>query len=98
MLEATFKIKVKERILSRFPNLDLDFIDVDPQNHRSMIDLIVLGPDVWAALEVKRSEDASHRPNQDYHVNRLNEKGFAAFVYPENLEEVIDELENLFSI
>ena len=97
MLESEFKNLVKNSIRDRFPNLDLDFIDTNSYNFRSMADLIILGPFVWAALEFKRSEDAPHQPNQDYHISRLNKKGYATFVFPENLEEVLDELENLFS-
>ena len=96
MLESEFKVRVKNRIQDRFPNLDLDFIDYNGYN-RSMPDTFVIGPHVWAALEYKRSEDASHRPNQEYHISRLNKKGYATFVCPENLEEVLDELEVLFT-
>ena len=97
MLESEFKKYTKNRIIDRFPNLDLDIIDINAYNFRSMSDLVILGPEVWAALEFKRSKDSSHRPNQDYHIARLNKKGYATFVYPENLEEVLDELEVLFS-
>ena len=93
MLESQFKKQVKKRIKERFSNLDLDFVI---GINRSDPDLFVLGPFVWAALEFKRSEDAPHRPNQNYHISRLNKKGYASFVFPENLEEVLDELEVLF--
>jgi len=98
MLESQFKKEfidvLKLRSGGRFP---LDFVDTKP-NNRSMPDLILLGPNgKWAALEFKRSIDASHRPNQDFHVNRLNDKGFARFVYPETAEEVLRELEALFT-
>ncbi len=96
MLESEFLYHLKQRIIDRFPNLDLDFIEPNPRQ-RSMPDLIILAPFVWAALEAKRSEDASHRPNQDHHIERLNRKGYASFVFPGNLEEVLDELEVLFT-
>ena len=95
MLEREFKKSAKNAIRYKFSNLDLDFIEGQPDS-RSMPDLIILGPQVWAALEFKRSEDAPHRPNQGYHISRLNKKGYARFVYPENLEEVLDDLEVLF--
>jgi hypothetical protein len=95
MLESKFKTYAKDRIRNRFLELDLDF--VEPMFDRSMPDLYILGPKVWAALEFKRSEDAPHRPNQDYHIARLAMKGYASFVYPENLEVVLDELEILFT-
>lgn len=45
-------------------------------------------------LECKESANASHRPNQDFYVNQINEQGgFARFVYPENKDEVLNELQ-----
>lgn len=96
MLESEFKNYTKKRIMDRFPNLDLDFINTKPY-HRSMPDVFIIGPGVWAALEFKRFEDSDYRPNQEYNILRLNKKGYATFVFPENLEEVLDELEILFS-
>ena len=61
-------------------------------------DLIVLFNDRWAALEVKKSRTASHRPNQEYYVDKMDDMSFARFVYPENKEDVLDELQQtLFS-
>lgn len=93
MLESDFKKQAKNAILYKFSNLDLDFIE---PSDRSMPDLFIIGPQVWAALEFKRSEDAPHRPNQGYHISRLNKKGYARFVFPENLREVVNDLEVLF--
>lgn len=59
-------------------------------------DLIVLFNDRWAALEVKKSRTASHRPNQEYYVDKMDDMSFARFVYPENKEDVLDELQQTF--
>lgn len=56
-------------------------------------DLIVLHNGTWAALEVKRSMDAPCRPNQEYYVNRMNDMSYAAFVFPENEEEIFYDLQ-----
>ena len=55
-------------------------------------DLIILFEDKWAALEVKKSAKASHRPNQEYYVDLMDRMSFAAFIYPENKEEILYEL------
>lgn len=49
-----------------------------------------------AALEGKKSASAPHRPNQDYYVQQMDEMSFAAFIYPENKEEVLNELARSF--
>ncbi len=59
-------------------------------------DLIVLFNDRWAALEVKKSRTASHRPNQEYYVDKMDDMSFARFVYPENKEDVLNELQQTF--
>jgi hypothetical protein len=52
-----------------------------------------------AFLEFKKSADAEHQPNQDDYITQLNGMGgFARFIYPENKNEVISELDDYFDI
>jgi hypothetical protein len=54
---------------------------------------LILYKDKWAILEAKRSKNEKHRPNQDYYIDMFGEWSYASFVYPENEEEVLNELE-----
>ena len=56
-------------------------------------DLLVLYNDHWGSLEVKKSERAHRRPNQEYYVSKMNDMSYSAFIYPENERQVLDDLQ-----
>ena len=95
MLESQFKKQFKERVKARLRGVDLDFIE-NKGNDRSTPDLIILGSPMWAALEFKQRANSPARPNQPYHVERMDAKSYARFVYPANSEQVLDDLVWLF--
>lgn len=94
MLEREFQSILIREIKTRFPGCIV--LKNDPNYRQGMSDLLILYKDRWAALECKKSKNARHQPNQDFYVNRLNEMSFARFIYPENKEDVMDELEQAF--
>lgn len=57
-------------------------------------DLVIFYGDRWAMLEVKANMDSDFQPNQAYWVSELNHMSFAAFIYPENEDEVLRDLQS----
>lgn len=90
-LESKFQKEIKDDIKTRLPGSFV--LKMDPNEIQGIPDLLVLYNDKWGMLEVKRNANASKRPNQDYYVDKMKELSFAAFIYPENKEEVLDELQ-----
>ena len=94
MLENRFQSKLIKEIKDRFPGCIV--MKNDSSYIQGIPDLIVLFRNKWAALEVKKSNTASHRPNQDYYVDKMNDMSYAAFIYPENKEEVLNGMARSF--
>jgi hypothetical protein len=68
----------------------------DPNYLQGIPDLTIFWNDRWATLEVKKNADSSHQPNQDYYVETMDNMSFSRFIYPENKEEVLYELQQSF--
>lgn len=94
MLESKFQSRLIQELREMFPGCLV--LKNDPNYIQGFPDLTVLYEDKWALLEAKRESDASHRPNQDFYVNKANQMSFARFICPENKEEVLHELQQAF--
>lgn len=89
--EAAFKTKLLSKLEELFPG---SFIIVnDPSVTQGLPDLLILYGCSWAMLELKRSENAPARPNQPYYIQMFGEMSYAAFIYPENEEQILSDLQ-----
>lgn len=93
-LERDFQASLIKEIKSRFQ--DCIVMKNDSAYIQGIPDLLILYKSKWASLEVKKSEKANKQPNQEYYVNRMNDMSFSRFIYPENKDEVLDELSQTF--
>ena len=91
MLENKFQANLIRELKNEFPECIV--MKNDSSYIQGVPDLLVLHKDKWASLEVKRSSNASHQPNQDYYVSKLKKMSYASFIYPENREDVYNDLE-----
>lgn len=91
-VEREYQAKLIKRIKELLPGCIV--MKNDPEYIQGIPDLTVLYHDKWATLEVKREKNAKHRPNQDYYVGMMDDMSFSKFIYPENEEEVLSELQS----
>ena len=89
--ENAFQANLIKEIKTMFPGCMV--LKNDPNYIQGIPDLLVLHNDKWGSLECKKSADAEHQPNQPYYVEKMNNMSFSSFIYPENKEEVLGELQ-----
>ncbi|HAE24269.1 MAG TPA: hypothetical protein DCG33_02920 [Prevotellaceae bacterium] len=95
-LERDFQASLIKELKRRFGGCMV--MKLDPDYIQGIPDLLILYEDKWATLECKKSANASRRPNQEYYVRKMNDMSFSSFIYPENKERVLDELQQSFKI
>lgn len=93
--ESVFQKELIDEIKERYPGCivfknDCGYIQGIP-------DWTILWKDKWAVIEVKRSSSAHKQPNQQYYVDKLNSMSFSKFVSPENKDEVLEDLDQIFN-
>lgn len=94
MNEGQYQSKIIKKLEDMFPGCTV--LKTDAGYKQGFPDLIVLWGEYWAALEVKTSPSAFIQPNQDHYIETLNLESFAAYIYPENEEEVLNALQQAF--
>lgn len=94
--ENAFQASLIKELKERFPGCIV--LKNDSGYIQGIPDLLILFREMWAALECKRCRDAAHQPNQDYYVDEMNRMSYASFIYPENKEQVLNEIQRTFQI
>lgn len=93
-LERDFQRELIKELERRFPGAIVT--KLDSSHIQGIPDLLILYKDRWATLECKRNKKATRQPNQRLYVDRMDDMSFSRFIYPENREEVLRELQQAF--
>lgn len=94
--ESVYRSELVQRIEDRFPGCVI--VPTDPQRQQGIPDIVILFKKVWAILELKRATNAARRPNQTFFVDKFNDMSFAAVIYPENEERVLNDLQSTLGL
>ena len=92
-LESGFQDRLITEIKEMFPGCMVFKMD----QIQGIPDLLILYGKRWASLENKKSSTAKRQPNQEYYVDLMDRMSFSRFICPENKEEVLSELQKVFS-
>lgn len=95
MRESEFQARLIKKLGRLLPGSII--LKNDPTYIQGIPDLLILYKNRWAALEVKRKRLAQVQPNQAYYVRAMNQMSYAAFIYPENESEILDEVQRSLS-
>lgn len=92
-LESAFQKRLIDKLENLYPGCFI--LKNDASYVQGVPDLVIFYRDRWAFLEVKASATSKTRPNQPYWVRKLNDMSYAAFIFPENQEEILHDLERV---
>ena len=93
--EGRYKEKLIGKLEKLFPGCEILFNDSAAR--QGIPDCLLLYGPYWALLEVKPSEDAAYRPNQEWYIEKFNNMGFSSVIHPQNEAEVLRALQQAFS-
>lgn len=95
MKESKFQANLIKELYRRFDGCLV--LKNDSGYLQGIPDLSIFYKGRWAFLECKESSSAPVRPNQEFYINWANEVGsFGRFIFPENEEAVLNELQSAF--
>lgn len=97
--EGTFKTKLIGEIEKEFPDCIVTKLEADFK--AGIPDILIVNGKQWVTLEAKKSKadvtkQRRNKDAQDYYVARMNKMSYSSYVYPENKEEVLNELKVFF--
>lgn len=93
-LESKFQAELIKDLKIVFPGCIV--LKNDSSYQQGIPDLIVLHGQQWATLECKQHEKARVQPNQPYFVDLMDRMSFSAFIYPENRDRILEDLQEHF--
>lgn len=96
MREVAYQSKLIKRLQVMFPGCFI--LKNNPAEVQGIPDILILYGHRWAMLEVKFSMNASEQPNQYYYIDMFNDMSFAAFIHPQNEEQVLHDLQSTFGV
>lgn len=96
MIESEYQARLIKKLKQMFPGVVV--LKNDATYIQGIPDLSIFYKDRYAMLECKTDEHAPTRPNQPYYVELFNEMSFGAFIYPENQEGVLHDLQRTFGV
>ena len=93
--EGNFKEKLIKDIEKEIPGCIVTKLEADFNN--GIPDILILHENKWATLEAKKNKNEvtkqrRNKMSQDHYVASMNAMSFSRYVYPENKEEVLNEL------
>ena len=93
-LESDFKHAFLVELEETYPGIFM--IKNDERMQQGIPDLLILYKNKWVMLEFKRATNSRLQANQDYFIDLFADMSYASFVYPENRERVLNEIQQTF--